>query len=547
MVFVAALYFPTLGFGLTYDDALIVADDRALAEFSPRDLVRVSGRVVRTASLWLDRALFGEPPGGYHLQNLLWHAGAVLLLFAYVRRTTRSDLIAYATAVFFAALPVHVEAVANISNRKELLCLFFSLAALLSYDRFLTARSTPRLIGTAVLGYLAIQSKEVAAMLPLAFLLHERFFVTEEDRWLTKRASVQFAIVAVFLAAAAWFARQSVPGDDLLRIKNLAGFEGEVSWAKLIYTSGKAFCMYLSMLVLPTDLTPDHTVRLEESLVNAGTLAGFGILAALLGIAIALRRHAPLSFGIAWFLVWYLPLSNWIPSSYIVAERYLYVPSVGFCLAIGWLASTGFRTGGLSRGLAAVGFLGVVGFATLQTATYQHAWRDDETLWSYVYDRDPGSAKAATALGQLAAKRNDPSRADAYYREAIAANPNYTPAWYDLGNSLFARRAFDDAIEAYTKAIELMPGFAAAYVNRATAHVQQQRYDAALEDFGHAIRIQPELAEARLNRGLLLLGLKRFEEAAADLEIAVRALPGNANARAKLEEARSKINPSAGS
>ena len=140
LVFVTILLFAnTLNNDFTYDDYPVVISDPQIKYWHFLDLWEVWGRSTRTLSLMVDYHIFGDSPFGYHAQNILWHLLSVLLLFFIFVKLSGNQFTSFIAALFFAVHPIHVEAVANIANRKELICMFFSLSSFLLYLTFLQA------------------------------------------------------------------------------------------------------------------------------------------------------------------------------------------------------------------------------------------------------------------------------------------------------------------------------------------------------------------------------------------------------------------------
>ena len=273
--------------------------------------------------------------------------------------------------------------------------------------------------------------------------------------------------------------------QQLGNIVTLAGYDGEASVASVALTSARAFWMYVGLMLWPFGLCPDHLVRLSTSLFEPATLlawlalGGAGLSSALLA------RRTPLAvFGFWWLVIHYLPVSNLIPSAFILADRYMYIPSMGFCLMLacaGDAAARGLERRGFAFAHAAVAAcaLGLVVFYGARTLGYSQHWLDARSIWEYTARCNPRSFRAYNGLGL----------------DAMAAGQ------------------LESAIGHYTLALERKPRFSQAYNNRAICHGQLGRLDEAQADFAAAIRVNPNNADAHYNLGFLH-SLRREADAA---------------------------------
>ncbi len=546
--------------------------DPGIRYFHLWDLFQSWSRGVRTLTLIADYALFGERPPGYHLHNLVWNSAAVSLLYLTIRRLSGRPWLAFFAAALFAAHPLHVEAVVNVTNRKEALCLTFSLIAFLSHVRFLeAARGRSAWLGlTLVAWLLALFSKQVAAVLPLALLAYELLFVPRE-RWWLARSPVHLALTLAALAAVPFvFLHLDLREvrEDLFR-----GFEGTYSPYAAAISSGRAFWRYVVLLAWPAGLCPDHGVALSTSLKDAWAWLPWLGLLAVAGMALLTARAAPLlAFGLLWMLIHYLPVSNLVPSAYIVADRYMYIPSAGFCLVLAWSGAWLYQRMSTRRPRAALAALAiasglVLGGYSLQTLRYGRVWKGEEALWTYTLTCNPNSFRAHNSLGNYHLRARDHERALGHfasaaalgfaeasynranalfelgrygealddYARAAAAKPNWPSVHYNRGNTLLRLKRYPDAVEEFDQTLELDPRHADAYNNRAWAETQLGLAARALQDYSKAVALSPERAMFHFNLG-------RAQDRAGDREAALAsyrraAALGSEPARAALREA----------
>jgi len=552
----AAVFLGLLSAEWVFDD-MTLAFDTDLGRWSVWGLLAqgLHEHPVRGVTLLLDYTLFGSSPAAFRAHNIVWHAIATLLLYTTVRKLSGRVLLAFFAALVFAVHPAHVEAVATAWHRKEPLCLAFSLASFLSYMRFIEASGRDRwwwLVAALVSLYLALASKQVAVALPPSLLVYEWLFVPPAQRFLFRKplyvigvGAAAAALVVTYLVTAGYF-------SQLDQIITLDGYRGEATTYTVALTSARMFWRYLYILAFPIGLCPDYLVPLSRSLTSPVTaLAWLGFVAVIVGGMISARRWPLFAFGLAWFVIHFLPISNLIPSTYLLADRYLYVPSAGFCLALACLGAGLFdrlrERWGAPRATWVTGALGgllILGYAG-QTISYTNRWQSNLTLMSYTLETcNPHSHRAHTYLGIERAKLADPRGAERYFARAIELserpNPfahvnrgsvrlalkNYrgaaadfslaidagldsAPNYYKLGNSYFNLQRFSDAIEQYDTALEHDPSLAEAYRERALCHANLGRTALADADTARALELRPdwtvpallELAESQRRLG----------------------------------------------
>jgi tetratricopeptide (TPR) repeat protein len=535
-----AAFAPSLGAGFTYDDFPVVLGDPAVTSPRLADTFAEGwhARPLRALSFRLDRALFGEAPAGYHLHSVLWHAACVLLLHRWLLRLGAGAAGALLGALLFAWHPVHVEAVANVSNRKEPLCLAFSLLSCLAWSRAVEARGLRRGLwaGASAAGlWAALLAKQVAVALPLALLAYETCCVPRERRLLLARPRLLVAGAVVGASLLAFEVARNIDLTALAASHSLKGWSGELSVQAVVLSSARAFWRHAQMLVLPSGLCPDHTLALSRSLVEPATALAWLALAALAGLALALVRRAPLAaFGLLWMLVHWLPVSNLVPSTFLVAERYLYVPSAGLSLLLAWAVPlvAGALPGQAARRTAtALAALALAALA-LTTARTAARWQGEETLWAWALECNPASYRAHTELGNQRKAAGDLAGALEHYSRAIELG--FEGAFYNRANVFVALGRLEEAVRDYDRAVGFAPDMVQIQRNRADARLALGDAAGALEDLDHALAREPEHAGTRLSRGAALLALGRLAEAEAELGRAVALEPGLAAAHYNL-------------
>lgn len=464
---IAALTFAgTLGADYTLDDVEIVRDDPRLE--SLQSLPRLYAddywghirygdhglyRPTTLASFALQRAILGPHAWAYHAGNILLHAFATAALLLLLRSVFRDERVAFSSALLFAVHPVHVEAVAGIVGRAEILALLGVLGTVGASRRALGAPTRAGALGwgaAAVVCMLAgATSKESGGVAPVAVALTEGLAPTVGARARRRRIALLAALVAAGVVLL--FARSRVVSAASVS----SVFNGVDALSRCL-TSLRVLAEYVGLLVAPVRLCADYSpdrVAIARSVGDAGVLAGIATLVASLVIAVRSARSRPsLSWGIALFLVALLPVSNLLfPIGVAKAERILYIPSAGFLTAA---AAAGVALVGASRRRV----LGHVALAIVTLAFFVRAvvrsrdWTDNCTLAAATVREAPESPMFLTMHARCLMEAGDVAEARRFLDRAFAAHRDFPTAHLVAGvleereGHLEAALAHDDAI-----------------------------------------------------------------------------------------------------
>ena len=469
------------------------------------------------SAFWVQHRLWGDNPTGYHLVNILLHAGCAALLLVLLRGLAIPG--AMLAAFVFALHPVYVESVAWISEQKNTLSLLFFLIAALLYVRFDTSRRG-RDYGwaTAVFG-LALLSKSVTATLPAALLV---IFWWQRGR-LDPRRDVLPLLPWIVLGAAmglfsAWVERKYIGAEG-------AEFALD-AWQRSLL-AGRIPWFYLGKLLWPADLIfiyPRWQVDAAAAwqwLFPFATLALLGALWWWRG-----RSRAPLAaalfFGGTLFPV--LGFFNVYAFMFsFVADHWQYLPSLGLVTlgAAGLTRALDGRDPWLRRGLP----VALVGALALLSFRQSRMYADMRTFYETTLARNPTAWMAHNNLGNLRRDEGRLADAVAHFEAALRVRPDLAKAHYNLANCLRDLKRPEEAIPHYRRAVILDPKHAEAHGNLGRALRETKRPQEALAPGLEAVRLDPELEDARNNLGMTLRDLGRLPEAIAQFERAVRLNP----------------------
>ncbi len=518
---VAASFLPAFQAGFVWDDGVFSGEPvvREASGFlniwlSPRDM-RNEGHYwpVTYTTFWLEHKLWGLNPLGYHLVNVLLHMANVLLLWRLLDRLAVPG--AWIVAAVFAVHPLHVESVAWVIERKDLLSGLFYLTSFLAYVRFVEGRSRRGYLLALVLFVAGLLSKTVVVTLPAALLIWhwwQRGRIAGGD---LLRTAPFFAIgLAIAFADTAFYRTREVLALDY-------------SLVERILIAARALWFYAGKLVWPTDLAviyPLWEIRTGDPLAWA-----FVALAVALPAALWLGRgrwgRGPLAC-VAFYAATLSPALGLIDYGYmqfaLVADRFQYLAGIGLLtLIVAALVRGADRLP--AAGITSAKIVLAAVLAVLGTLTWRHAanFRDNLTLFSHIVSLNPEARGAHVNLSRALMDAGRHEEGLDASRSAVEQNPEDPSAHTNLGVALMNLGRFGPAEAAFGRALEISPSHLTANQNLAASMRRQRRYDEATEQFRRVLQIDGNHALAWAGLGETQFDTGRYELA---LESANRAL-----------------------
>ncbi len=510
-------------------------------------------------SFWLFYQLFGQNLLGWHLQSLLIHLLCIVLIYFIIseivnvipsetRNLSRMRVsnklrdfsvvslpqndkrwIPFIVALLFGLHPIHTESVTYIDASVNNIGLAFFLG---SFYLFLKGK----LGWSGILGGLAFFTYEMTLSLPILMGLYLYLY-----RFRVKPGMTEWSrMVGVIRVVGGYFAIAGV--YLLIRVMTIhtvgrGGYPLDSFYLTML-TMSKVFIQYLWLLILPMNQTVNHTlpggiisgyyIDLKSAAISAQSfwdplvLGGLGILAGLGWLGWVMRkRQSLISFGIGWFLITLLPASNLIPVQEFMAERYLYLPSVGFLLVAAYLIfNLKFK---IFNQFLRFKFLNTKNYLEIRNykleillivlialsfgyLTYQRnqVWHDAISLWSDTVNKSPLSEIAYYNLGNAYRASGQQDLAIDSYKHAILDKPASMGSYINLGSIYFSESKLDLAENAFRGALQIDPNSATNYNNLGSVLTEEGKDQEALENFIKALRIDPNYLVARQNRQLLL-------------------------------------------
>lgn len=486
-------------------------------------------------TLGLDYVLWGMNPTGYHATSIVIHAANAVLLYYLGQRlltlavatdanrpaTRRADITAGAAfaALVFAIHPLRVESVAWITERRDVLSLFFMLVSTSAYLRWVAEdRMSRRLYVVSVAAFLcALLSKATAMTLPAVLLLLNVYPL--------KRFSVQTVrSIALELAPFAAFSLATM----ILSVVALRP-PTQLPLAAKLAVSAYSLAFYLGKTALPTGLAPLYEMPQQIAPAHTRFLISYIVCGGLAAAAWAMRRRWPGGVAaLAAFVLISMPMLGIVQNGpQIAADRYTYHSGPAIAL---FAAGAIFLALRIPRTVARVTAGAVIVLLALATAKQTKTWRDSEHLWTRVLTVDSSSAIAHSALASLSYRSGDVERGLAHSLRAVDLAPNYPEAHNNLGIGFARQRRLTEAAEQYRRAVELQPTYDEGLNNLGVVTAALGNLDSAVSLFRRALAVNPDYADAHVNWGNALVRVQRIDEAIPHYEKAIDARPNHEDA-----------------
>ncbi len=473
--------------------------------------------------------LFGSQPYGFHLANIIFHALVVLVLYFLTRRLFASQAVAFLASGLFALHPIHSESVDWVAAVTDLEVTLFLL---LTFWFFLRAAKTegktswPLILGMAVSFLLALCSKEQALMFPLLATVYEHLY--RDDRGQTRAVQKIARYSGLWILSFAYL---------LFRIHMFGAFapatgNPNMTRQSAIISSAALAGQYIWKLIWPVKLSAFYIFSPSTGVLDPGVLAG---LAALAGsavlFAILWKRARIVSFGLVWFFATLAPVLNarMLASDNVFAERYLYLPSIGFC----WLTALGgvrlWDGIGSRSKFARVALVGSFGILAILYAariiTRNRVWRDEFTLGTVTLETSPTAVVLYNNLGSVYWNRGDVDSAARVWEKALTLAPRSATVLNNLGLVYSKRGNLPISVDYFTRAIAAEPNFPDSHLNLGVAYETMGLRDQAEAQFQTAISLAPLNIHAHNRLGNLYLDEQRYAEAEKQFSVSASIAP----------------------
>ena len=506
----AIIFFNAAGNGFVLDDVYIIEQNNNIKNISnvpsffKSDYwagTRYEGessalyRPLVITSYAIDHALWGLRPAGFHIVNIILHTvNAALVYFFVFLLLKKENMTALLCALLFLTHPVHVEAVTGVVGRSELMCFLFFMLALFSYA---AAGKGMKYYALSITSFaFALLSKEVALVLPAVLVLYDLYGAGKPVE--LKKNILKYS--GYFLAIAGYMAVRYAVFGKIFSSSGQGIFYRQNTLTRL-FTMCKVFLSYLKFTVLPVNFKTDYNNFPLSSTLDAAVAASILALSLYMAVlALSYRKNRTVFLTAGWFLVCLLPVSNIVPFGAIFAERFLYMPSVAFCIACG-LGACGLRK---EKRLpsAAAACLAVL-FFSAGTLKYNERWKSNDTLWESAVKKAPGNARVHYAVGVVKMEKGGYKEAIPEFLKSVEIDPYIPEAYNNLCVCYNNTGAYEEAIAMGRKALEHKADYFEAYINLGNVYKSIKKEELAGEVYRKAIEINPKSSDAHYNLGLL--------------------------------------------
>jgi tetratricopeptide (TPR) repeat protein len=518
---------PGLGF-LGFDDDAYVTDNLALQRGLTWQTVRWALASTAAANwhplTWLSHALdvqlFGLAPAGHHVVSLLWHLLNTVLVFRLLAAMTGNAGPSFWVAALFAVHPLHVESVAWISERKNLVSTAFGLLAVGAYVRHARRPTVARHLAVTACLLASLLAKPMLVTLPLLLLLL--------DYWPLGRLAARGRLL---LEKAPWLLLGLASGIVTLVAQQAGGALSSFESMALVHrleNAALSYVRYLVHTVWPVGLSPFYPHAPSIPLWRP-LLAVVGLLSVTAICLRAARRFPFLIVGWLWYLVSLVPVIGIVQvGAQAMADRYAYVPLLGIFVMLAWGARAWVLEHPRLRAPVHAVAIVVVLALGLRTSNQVALWRDTVTLFTHALRVTAGNAFAHDALAAALVDLGRLDQAIAHSEEAVRLSPGFGRAYNHLARARAERGELEAAIALYRQALERMPAgveTAIVHYNLANALFRAESWSEAEVHYAEAIRLRPGYFQAHVNCGMLLRRQGRFEEAARQFQRALEISP----------------------
>jgi tetratricopeptide (TPR) repeat protein len=474
----------------------------------------------------LDVQFFGVDSGWHHLMNIVMHALSTLLLFIVLRRITGARWPSAFVALIFAIHPLHVESVAWIAERKDVLSTLFWMLTLLGYSDYVRRPTRARYVLTLVVFCLGLMAKPMLVTLPVVLILLDLWPFRRGLRIVEK---IPFFVAALASSIVAYVAHQRGGAVATLEIIPLAG---RIENALVTYV------VYILKTFWPAHLAIFYPYPLQ-SLVIPAILSAIALIIVTALVVLAYKHRPYLAVGWFWYLVTLLPVIGIIQTgSQARADRYTYIPTIGLTIAIVWGTAELLKTWPrVQTALATAIALALFTLTWFQVAT----WRDDFTLYRHAISAVPNNYIAYYNLASALEAEGQTDEAVIQLREAVRVRPYYVPARAELGQVLASQGHTDEALTELRTAVRLRPDDPVAHYRLGSVLGSLGRNNEAAVEFAETVRLQPNNPDAHYNLGLALAQQDHLPDAAREFAATVGLRSDDADAHFNLGIALARL------
>ena len=559
VLFITCLvYLPSLNNGFTnWDDDTHLLENASVWQLSGKNIKEIFTSDVNKTYIPLTELSFAveyhfvkDKAFVYHLDNVLLHLLVVILVFAVGVKLKLSQEAALVAALIFGVHPVHVESVAWVTERKDVLYSVFYLLAMLTYIKYLEGKKGQYGL-SVVFGILSVLAKPMALSLPLVLLIIDWF----KGRKRNKMMVIDKLPHAIYIGIIVWQTYK-----HHVRVPFAQGMiESVLTW---VWT----LTFYIRKFIYPVELVPLYQLPKPIEMSQPEYIMAVLVFALMVFVTIKLRKNRWYMLGISLFfaMIFFLLRFDDLKEN-VVHDRFLYLPSLGFCWWVGAVFIEKIeKLFGVKRIITIMVSLALIGGMGAKTFHQTQIWNNSLTLWNYTIDHknhtsitylnrantynekgmyalalqdytraielDYRHAKAYNGRGLIYFFNNDYQKAIEDFNKAIEIDPKFSEVYSNRGNTYSKMGQIDRAIKDFSKSLEIEPFQWRAYVNRGSHFLLLKQYPAALKDYDQALAVNPDYIDGYFDRGKIYVYLSETDRAFADFNYVLSKAPGYGDA-----------------
>lgn len=514
LVFIA--YFNSLFNDFVSDDKPSILENQNLNKFSY--IWQARPAVLRQAIYFITVNLFGRLPLFFHLINIFFHLGTVLILYLLVD-VTLGFKIALFSSLIFAIHPLQTEAVTWISGGPYSQYAFFLLLSLLA---FVLSLKNKKYYYLSLASFIfSLMSSEKAMVFPFILLTLMIAFRPLRN-W--KKIIVPFAIGVV------WILLYVSKVPERINVLQTEHYQ-ENHFLNPAVQIPIAITDYFKLIFFPKDLALYHS---EMYFTDKEYILRLIIFIGFLGLIVhGYLRNRQLFFWLSFFFISLSPTLTPFGVSWIVAERYVYLGAIGIYILMS-LAIAKLTESARFKNVVYVFFSLLILSLMIRTLIRNNDWKNEDNLWVSMIKTSPSSAQNHLNLGDMYGRHGNLQKAAEEFRRAIELKPNYADAYHNLANVYLQMGKIDEGIENYKEAIKFNPSLWQSHQNLADIYLLQKNYPLALEALQAAVKINPQDSILHLNLGVLYMMLNEKDKAKTELNFSLQLDPQNKKAKKAL-------------
>jgi len=484
-------------------------------------------RPIRSVLYAFSYKLWGLNPIGYHLQSLFIHVICTILVYLItVQLTTKG--IGFISALLFGAHPIHTESITFITTSFDIFGIAFFLLAFYFYLR--ANNNKLFYIASLIFSALAFFTYEITIILPLIIILYDALFTSRDALKNNSKFYVPYFIIAASYIFIRFF---------ILHISGRGDYFAGSPFNTFIIMI-KAFALYIWLVIFPINLSINHILAPGiDSFVYAGInqkaflaksffdidilLSAIFLISIIAASICSYKKHPLVTFCVSWFFIALLPVSNIVPIAIIMSEKYLYLPSVAFCILLGFFL---YKLNKKYKSVSVIIILLILLFYIALSLNRNVHWKDDIALWETASKQNPNSAMINFNLGNAYLSAGFPKKAGSSYANAIEADPYFIRAYNNLANIFIQANELDYAYEVLKEAINHKPN-SNTYEDLGIIFTKKEEYGQAEKYFQKSIELDPNDAGTYNNLGKLYLLNGNYTKSIYYLKKAVALNPGS--------------------